>query len=39
MNQYDFGSGLGHGKQKDFVNDYWQQFQASRATSAETGNR
>jgi protein tyrosine/serine phosphatase len=28
MNEYDFGSGWGHGKQKDFVKDYWQQFQA-----------
>lgn len=27
MDQYDFGSGFGHGKQKDFVKDYWQQFQ------------
>ncbi len=40
MNQYDFGSGMGHGKQKDFVKDYWQQFQAKNAdanTSATTG--
>lgn len=28
MNQYEFGSGMGHGKQKSFVQDYWQQFQA-----------
>jgi protein tyrosine/serine phosphatase len=28
MNEFDFGSGWGHGKQKDFVKDYWQQFQA-----------
>ena len=39
MNQYDFGSGMGHGKQKDFVKDYWEQFQTSRANSAETGSR
>jgi protein tyrosine/serine phosphatase len=29
MNQYEFGSGMGHGKQKSFVQDYWTQFQAS----------
>lgn len=28
MEQYDFNSGFGHGKQKDFVKDYWEQFQA-----------
>jgi len=41
MNQYEFNSGFGHGKQKDFVNDYWQQFQAGRtnAAAAGTGNR
>lgn len=41
MNQYDFGSGMGHGKQKSFVKDYWQQFQAKQAnagTSATTGH-
>ena len=27
MNQYEFGSGYGHGKQMDFVKDYWRQFQ------------
>jgi protein tyrosine/serine phosphatase len=40
MNQYDFNSGFGHGKQKDFVQDYWQQFQAKQANagvSATTG--
>jgi protein tyrosine/serine phosphatase len=38
MNEYDFGSGWGHGKQKDFVKDYWQQFQAknNNAGSAVT---
>lgn len=35
MNQYEFGSGFGHGKQKDFVKDYWQQFQAKQSG---TGN-
>ena len=27
MEQFDFSSGYGHGKQKDFVKDYWQQVQ------------
>jgi protein tyrosine/serine phosphatase len=30
MNQYDFGSGFGHGKQKDFVKDYWTKFQTGQ---------
>ena len=34
MNQYDFKSGWGHGKQKDFVHDYWKQFRAKRAPEA-----
>ena len=34
MDQYDFGSGWGHGKQKDFVKDYWQQFQSKQANTA-----
>src|ERR1041385_6643258 len=38
MDQYEFGSGFGHGKQRDFVNDYWQQFQAKQ-TAAATTNR
>src|SRR5690349_2301816 len=29
MNQYEFGSGYGHGKQMDFVKDYWRQFQGN----------
>jgi len=29
MDQYEFGSGFGHGKQKDFVKDYWKQFQGN----------
>lgn len=33
MNQYEFNSGFGHGKQKDFVKDYWQQFQAKHANA------
>lgn len=34
MNQYEFGSGMGHGKQKSFVQDYWQQFQAKQANTS-----
>jgi hypothetical protein len=30
MDQYEFNSGYGHGKQKDFVQDYWRQFQAKQ---------
>ena len=33
MDQYEFNSGYGHGKQRDFVTDYWQQFQAAQATN------
>jgi protein tyrosine/serine phosphatase len=33
MEQYDFSSGIGHGKQKDFVKDYWKQFQNSAAAT------
>ncbi|HKP44962.1 MAG TPA: tyrosine-protein phosphatase [Pyrinomonadaceae bacterium] len=29
MKQYDFYTSNGHGKQLDFIQDYWQQFQAS----------
>jgi len=40
MNDYDFGSGFGHGKQKDFVKDYWQQFQTQNtAAAAATTNK
>ncbi len=34
MDKFDFDSGWGHGKQKDFVKDYWQQFQATNANAA-----
>ena len=27
MDQYEFGSGYGHGKQRDFVKEYWQKLQ------------
>jgi protein tyrosine/serine phosphatase len=37
MDQYEFGSGVGHGKQRDFVSDYWQQFQSKSANIAATG--
>jgi protein tyrosine/serine phosphatase len=37
MNQYEFGSGVGHGKQKAFVNDYWQQLQSKQASVTVTG--
>lgn len=36
MEQYDFSSGFGHGKQKDFVKDYWQQFQTKNAATSTT---
>lgn len=36
MDQYEFGSGYGHGKQRDFVKDYWRQLQSN--TVAATTN-
>jgi protein tyrosine/serine phosphatase len=33
MDKFDFNSGFGHGKQKDFVKDYWQQIQAKNANA------
>jgi protein tyrosine/serine phosphatase len=36
MEQYDFNSGFGHGKQKDFVKDYWKQFQNSAAAATQS---
>jgi hypothetical protein len=41
MDQYEFDSGFGHGKQRDFVKDYWQQFQANhtQAAASATANR
>jgi protein tyrosine/serine phosphatase len=38
MDHYEFGSGFGHGKQRDFVQDYWQHFQVRQAAAA-TSNR
>ena len=34
MKQYDFYTSNGHGKQLDFVQDYWQQFQAKQGNAA-----
>ena len=34
MDKFEFGSGNGHGKQKDFVEDYWTKFEAKVANSA-----
>ena len=33
MSRYEFNSGFGHGKQKAFVQDYWEQFQAKHANA------
>ena len=33
MKQYDFYTSNGHGKQLDFVQNYWQQIQAKQATA------
>jgi protein tyrosine/serine phosphatase len=30
MDQYEFGSGYGHGKQRDFVQQYWNQIQSKQ---------
>ncbi|HKU72855.1 MAG TPA: tyrosine-protein phosphatase [Pyrinomonadaceae bacterium] len=38
MDQYEFGSGYGHGKQMDFVKDYWRQFQGNTVPAAATNN-
>jgi protein tyrosine/serine phosphatase len=39
MKQYDFYTSNGHGKQLDFVRDYWQQFQAKKTTANAAGRR
>lgn len=36
MYRFDFGSGFGHGKQKDFVKNYWQEFQSKQVNAAAT---
>jgi protein tyrosine/serine phosphatase len=33
MERFDFNSGFGHGKQKEFVKEYFQQFQATQAAA------
>ena len=33
MDQYEFGSGYGHDKQRAFVKDYWDQFQAKQTAA------
>ena len=33
MKDYDFYTRFGHGKMKDFVQDYWQQIQAKETTA------
>jgi protein tyrosine/serine phosphatase len=34
MDRYEFNSGYGHSKQKDFVKEYYQQFQTAHAKAA-----
>ena len=34
MDQYEFGSGYGHSKQRDFVKEYWDQLQAKQTAAA-----
>jgi len=34
MKQYDFYTSNGHGKQLDFVQNYWQQFQAKQSSGS-----
>lgn len=35
MDQYEFGSGYGHGKQRDFVREYYQQLQGKTQVNAD----
>jgi protein tyrosine/serine phosphatase len=35
MDQYEFGSGYGHGKQRDFVRDYFQKLQSTAQVNAD----
>lgn len=39
MNQFEFGSGYGHGKQKDFVADYWKEFQKKHASATSVTSK
>ena len=36
MKQFDFYTSNGHGKQLDFVQDYWQAFQAKQTSTSAT---
>ena len=36
MDKYEFGSGYGHDKQRNFVKDYWEQFQSRQTAVAAT---
>jgi protein tyrosine/serine phosphatase len=36
MKQFDFYASNGHGKQLEFIQDYWQQFQAKHGNAAVT---
>ena len=36
MDHYEFGSGYGHEKQRDFVKEYYQQFQTTQANATGT---
>ena len=38
MDQYEFASGYGHGKQRDFVKDYWHQLQGNTVAAAASNN-
>ena len=38
MLQYDFYTSNGHGKQLDFVQDYWQTFQATTGNAVSTSS-
>jgi protein tyrosine/serine phosphatase len=35
MDRFEFNSGFGHGKQRDFVSDYWNRFQATQAKATQ----
>ena len=39
MLKFDFYTSNGHGKQLDFVKDYWQQFQARNGAASTTNGR
>jgi protein tyrosine/serine phosphatase len=38
MKQYDFYTSNGHGKQLDFIQNYWQQMQAKQVTAVAPAN-